>query len=99
MVLTLDLDFGEILALGVVDTPSVVIFRLMDERAVAVNRRLDVVLAERCLGARRRCTLPCASATDYQIDCVESAAFDDAVMSHADARTHSLGPVLRARKS
>ena len=33
IVLTFDLDFGEILALGVVDRPSVVIFRLADERA------------------------------------------------------------------
>lgn len=47
VVLTFDLDFGEVLALGVVDTPSVIIFRLADERADAVNQRLSLVLAER----------------------------------------------------
>ncbi len=46
IVLTFDLDFGEILALGVVDRPSVVIFRLADERADSVNRRLEAVLSE-----------------------------------------------------
>lgn len=44
--LTFDLDFGEVLALGVLDRPSVVIFRLADERAESVNRRLEVVLSE-----------------------------------------------------
>jgi hypothetical protein len=44
--LTFDLDFGEILALGILKEPSVVIFRLTDERADSVNRRLDVVLSE-----------------------------------------------------
>jgi predicted nuclease of predicted toxin-antitoxin system len=47
VVITFDLDFGEILALGVLDKPSVIIFRLTDERADSVNRRLSVVLAER----------------------------------------------------
>src|SRR6266508_4003772 len=47
VLLTFDLDFGEILAVGVVNRPSVVIFRLTNERADAVNRRLEVVLAER----------------------------------------------------
>jgi len=46
VLLTFDLDFGEILALGVVDRPSVVIFRLMDERADGVNRRREAVLSE-----------------------------------------------------
>ncbi len=46
ILLTFDLDFGEILALGVVACPSVVIFRLSDERAESVNRRLEGVLAE-----------------------------------------------------
>jgi predicted nuclease of predicted toxin-antitoxin system len=46
IVLTFDLDFGAVLALGVVDRPSVVIFRLSDERAEAVNRRLEAVLSE-----------------------------------------------------
>jgi len=46
ILLTFDLDFGEILALGVVSRPSVVIFRLLDERADSVNRRLQGVLSE-----------------------------------------------------
>ena len=32
VLLTFDLDFGDILALGVMDTPSVIIFRLADKR-------------------------------------------------------------------
>ena len=47
VVLTFDLDFGEILALGVLDRPSVVIFRLSDERPAAVNPRLAAVMTER----------------------------------------------------
>lgn len=47
VVLTFDLDFGEVLALGVLDKPSVIIFRLADERSAAVNQRLSAVLAER----------------------------------------------------
>ena len=47
VVVTFDLDFGEILALGILDKPSVIIFRLADERADSVNQRLAVVLAER----------------------------------------------------
>ncbi len=47
VILTFDLDFGEILALGVLDKPSVVTFRLTDERADSVNRHLSAVLAER----------------------------------------------------
>ena len=47
VVLTFDLDFGEVLALGILDKPSVIIFRLADERADSVNQRLSVVLAER----------------------------------------------------
>jgi predicted nuclease of predicted toxin-antitoxin system len=46
ILLTFDLDFGEILALGVIAHPSVVIFRLSDERADSVNRRLEGVLSE-----------------------------------------------------
>lgn len=46
VVLTFDLDFGDVLALGVLDKPSVVIFRLSDERPESVNRRLAVVLNE-----------------------------------------------------
>ena len=48
VVLTFDLDFGELLAVGVMDKPSVILFRLADERADAVHPRLARVLAE-CL--------------------------------------------------
>lgn len=47
VILTFDLDFGEILALGVLDKPSVILFRLADERAESVNRHLAAVLSER----------------------------------------------------
>jgi predicted nuclease of predicted toxin-antitoxin system len=47
VVLTFDLDFGDILALGVLDRPSVIIFRLSDQRADSVNQCLSAVLAER----------------------------------------------------
>ncbi len=46
VLLTFDLDFGLILALGILSGPSTVIFRLADERADAANRRLDVVISE-----------------------------------------------------
>jgi len=47
VILTFDLDFGDILALGVLARPSVVIFRLSDERADSVNHHLAAILAER----------------------------------------------------
>ena len=47
IVVTFDLDFGDILALGVLDKPSVILFRLADERPESVNRHLSTVLAER----------------------------------------------------
>lgn len=47
VVITFDLDFGEILALGVMDKPSVIICRLTDQRAAAVNQRLAMVIGER----------------------------------------------------
>jgi predicted nuclease of predicted toxin-antitoxin system len=47
VVLTFDLDFGQILALGVADSPSVVIFRLSDETSTSVNWRLEAVITER----------------------------------------------------
>ena len=46
VILTFDLDFGDILALGVLDRPSVILFRLTDERAAAVNKSLATVLDE-----------------------------------------------------
>jgi predicted nuclease of predicted toxin-antitoxin system len=46
VVLTFDLDFGDILAIGVLDSPSVVLLRLSDERSDEVNRRLSAVIAE-----------------------------------------------------
>lgn len=46
VILTFDLDFGEVLALGVLDKPSVIIFRLADERSNSVNQRLATVLPE-----------------------------------------------------
>jgi len=49
VLLTFDLDFGEILAVGLADKPSVVIFRLSNETASAVNARLGIVLQERSL--------------------------------------------------
>jgi predicted nuclease of predicted toxin-antitoxin system len=47
VIVTFDLDFGDILALGVLDKPSVIIFRLADQRAESVNGRLSTVLSER----------------------------------------------------
>ena len=47
VIVTFDLDFGDILALGVLDKPSTVIFRLADERADSVSKRLEAVLTER----------------------------------------------------
>src|SRR5688572_19664909 len=46
IVLSFDLDFGDLLALGVTDKPSVILFRLADESAESVNRRLSAVLNE-----------------------------------------------------
>jgi predicted nuclease of predicted toxin-antitoxin system len=47
IVLTFDLDFGDLLALGLASTPSVIIFRLEDETATSVDARLVKVLSER----------------------------------------------------
>lgn len=46
IVLTFDLGFGDIAAAAGKALPSVVIFRLQDERPTNVNRRLEVVLHE-----------------------------------------------------
>jgi predicted nuclease of predicted toxin-antitoxin system len=49
ILLTFDLDFGAVLALGVVDRPSVIIFRLSDERAEAVLAEQAAALASGAL--------------------------------------------------
>src|SRR5689334_13349894 len=46
IVLTMDLDFGYLLAVSGARAPSTVIFRLDDERPPAVNERLDATLAQ-----------------------------------------------------
>ena len=45
ILLTMDLDFGYLLAIAKAKLPSVIIFRLEDERAMNVNKRLHEVLA------------------------------------------------------
>ena len=45
IVLTMDLDFGYLLAISAEPLPSVVLFRLSDERSEFVCRRLASVLA------------------------------------------------------
>ena len=47
IVLTFDLDFGDLLALDLKKSPSVVIFRLHDETPNSVNPRLLEVLKDR----------------------------------------------------
>jgi predicted nuclease of predicted toxin-antitoxin system len=44
VVLTMDLDFGYLLAVGGEQLPSVILFRLSDECSEVVNRRLAEVL-------------------------------------------------------
>ena len=46
IVLTFDLDFGDLLALGLSDKPSTIIFRLDDETAESVNTNRLTVLAQ-----------------------------------------------------
>jgi predicted nuclease of predicted toxin-antitoxin system len=66
IVLTFDLDFGDVLALGVLDKPSVIIFRLNDEAPRAVNQRLGLVLAE-CSAALESGALILVEDTRYRI--------------------------------
>ena len=47
VLLTMDLDFGYLLAVGGEQLPSVILFRLSDERSEVVNARLVEILA-RC---------------------------------------------------
>lgn len=49
VIVTFDLDFGDILALGVRDRPSVIILRLTNQRPDRVNPRIGSVIAERQL--------------------------------------------------
>jgi predicted nuclease of predicted toxin-antitoxin system len=46
IVLTMDLDFGYLLAISHAQLPSVIIFRLNNEHPDNVNRRLEQVLRE-----------------------------------------------------
>jgi predicted nuclease of predicted toxin-antitoxin system len=45
VILTMDLDFGYLLSVSQQSTPSVILFRLSDERSNIVNARLSEVLA------------------------------------------------------
>ena len=49
VLVTFDLDFGDILALGVRDRPSVIILRLTNQRLDRVNPRIGAVITERQL--------------------------------------------------
>ena len=66
VVLTFDLDFGDVLALGVLDKPSVIIFRLSDERPESVNRRLAVILAD-CAAVLESGVLISVNDTRYRV--------------------------------
>lgn len=47
IVLTFDLDFGDLLALGMQESPSVIIFRLRDETPRSVTPKLFEVIGQR----------------------------------------------------
>lgn len=72
VVLTFDLDFGEILALGAADSPSAITFRLSDEASASVNWKLDAVIAEPLGTGGGRvdpglgCPIPHAAAADLE---------------------------------
>lgn len=46
IILTMDLDFGTLLAINQDPFPSVILFRLSDERSRIVNERLAVILPQ-----------------------------------------------------
>ncbi len=46
ILLTMDLDFGMLLAMNKNQFPSVILFRLSDERSEVVNERLEPVLSQ-----------------------------------------------------
>ena len=47
IVLTFDLDFGDLLAIGLSDSPSVIVFRLQNETPASVIPKLMSVIGER----------------------------------------------------
>jgi predicted nuclease of predicted toxin-antitoxin system len=47
VILTFDLDFSDLLATGLHELPSVVVFRLQNQTPVSVNPRLLQLLVER----------------------------------------------------
>ncbi|MGH7233520.1 MAG: DUF5615 family PIN-like protein [Nitrospiraceae bacterium] len=47
VILTFDLDFGDLLAIGAHSFPSVIIFRLYNETLTSVNTHLQPVLTQR----------------------------------------------------
>lgn len=53
IVLTMDLDFGYLMAVSKAKLPPVIIFRLENESPKNVNRRLEKVLAECCNAIER----------------------------------------------
>lgn len=53
VVLTVDLDFGQLLAASERGTPSVVIFRLHDQTPASITPRLLRVIAERSVDLER----------------------------------------------
>lgn len=46
IILTFDLGFGDIAAAAGTTLPSIIIFRLLDQKPANVNRRLEVILQE-----------------------------------------------------
>lgn len=48
IILTMDLDFSQIVAASKFNLPSVIIFRLSDERAENINKRLSELLDKCC---------------------------------------------------
>jgi len=46
VILTCDLDFGDLMATSAEICPSIIVFRLQNERSENVNRRLEQVLKE-----------------------------------------------------
>ncbi len=58
IVLTFDLDFGELLAAGGYSLPSVIIFRMRNQSPATVTRKLFRVIAECKSGLERAQSLP-----------------------------------------